>query len=122
MKNLDMRERAELLRQLGHPTRLAILQELLGGVKCVTDIRDILEVAQPNISQHLTVLRQHRIVDAYEDGQLRCYYLRRPSLVKALIRFLSGQYPTAQRSREDVRREGKRRDENIGERAVCQAV
>jgi len=81
MKSLNIREQAELLRQLGHPTRLAILQELMKGGKCVTDIRDLLEVPQANVSQHLMVLRQQRIVDFSEDGKLRCYYLKRPALL-----------------------------------------
>lgn len=93
MKSLSIREQAELLRQLGHPTRLAILQELMKGGKCVTDIRDLLEVPQANVSQHLTVLRQQRIVDFSEDGKLRCYYLKRPTLVHALFKFISGGYP-----------------------------
>ncbi len=93
MNTLTLRERAELLRQLGHPVRLAILEELMKGGKCVTDIRDLLEVPQPNVSQHLTVLRQQRIVDFSEDGKLRCYYLRRPALVQALFEFISGRYP-----------------------------
>ena len=93
MKSLSIREQAELLRQLGHPTRLAILQELMKGGKCVTDIRDLLEVPQANVSQHLTVLRQQRIVDFSEDGKLRCYYLKRPALVHALFKFISGEYP-----------------------------
>jgi len=93
MKSLNIREQAELLRQLGHPTRLAILQELMKGGKCVTDIRDLLEVPQANVSQHLMVLRQQRIVDFSEDGKLRCYYLKRPALVHALFKFISGEYP-----------------------------
>jgi ArsR family transcriptional regulator len=93
MNTLNLRERAELLRQLGHPVRLAILEELTKGSKCVTDIRDLLEVPQPNVSQHLMVLRQQRIVDFSEDGKLRCYYLRRPTLVQALLKFISGEYP-----------------------------
>jgi len=93
MNALNLRERAELLRQLGHPVRLAILEELVKGGKCVTDIRDLLEVPQPNVSQHLTVLRRQRIVDFFENGKLRCYYLRRPALVRALFGFISGEYP-----------------------------
>ncbi|MEA2069307.1 MAG: metalloregulator ArsR/SmtB family transcription factor [Verrucomicrobiota bacterium] len=93
MKTLTIRERAELLRQLGHPVRLAILEELMKGGKCVSDIRDLLEVPQPNISQHLTVLRQQRIVDFSEEGKLRCYYLKRPAFVHALFEFISGEYP-----------------------------
>lgn len=93
MEKLNIREKAELLRHLGHPTRLSILEKLLKGGKCVTDIRDLLEVSQPNISQHLSVLRQQRIVDYSEDGKLRCYYLKRPALVHALFKFISGEYP-----------------------------
>ena len=100
MEKLNIRERAELLRQLGHPTRLAILEGLMGGGKCVTDIRDLLEVPQPNISQHLSVLRQQRIVDFSEDGKLRCYYLRRPALVRALFQFISGEYPEEETTNE----------------------
>lgn len=93
LNKLNLREQAELLRHLGHPVRLAILAELLKGEKCVTDIRDLLEVPQSNISQHLARLRQHRIVDFSEKGKLRCYYLRRPTLARALFKFISGTYP-----------------------------
>ena len=102
MKNLGIREQAELLRHLGHPTRLAILEELQSGVKCVTDIRTLLKIPQPNISQHLAILRQHQIVDYYEEGQQRCYYLKRPSLVQMLFNFISGDYPEETNNDEQV--------------------
>ncbi len=120
MKDLDIRERAEILRLLGHPTRLLILEELARGVKCVSDIRDLLDIPQPNVSQHLTVLRQARIVDFYEDGQLRCYYLLRPALVEALLGFLSGDYPAVKRHRNEVRLEGRQRGKE--EKAATCAV
>ena len=101
MEELNLRERAELLRQLGHPIRLAILEELMRGGKCVTDIRDLLEVSQPNVSQHLTVLRQQRIVDFSEEGKLRCYYLKRPALVRALFTFISGAFPEESENKSD---------------------
>jgi len=101
MKRRHLRERAELLRQLGHPVRLAILEELIKGGKCVTDIRDLLEVPQPNVSQHLTVLRQQRIVDFSEVGKLRCYYLKRPSLARALFEFILGEYPEETENKTD---------------------
>ncbi len=37
----DLREKAALLRVLGHPVRLAILLELAAGPKCVTDIQEL---------------------------------------------------------------------------------
>ena len=55
--NMRIPESAELLKAFAHPTRLMILKELLAGVKCVTDIEDLVPAAQANISQHLAVLR-----------------------------------------------------------------
>lgn len=109
MQGLDIREKAELLRLLGHPTRLMILQELYKGAKCVNNIQDLLELRQSKVSQHLAILRHRQIVDFYEDGTLRCYYLKRPSLVRELFRYLHGKYPVVKRSCEDIRREGLRR-------------
>lgn len=121
MRALDLRGQAELLRQLAHPTRILILEELARGVRCVTDIRDLLDIPQPNVSQHLAVLRQTGVVDFYEDGPLRCYYLLRPELVGALFAFLAGEYRTVRRDREDVRREGRRREaERHGRPAACE--
>ncbi len=122
MNNLDLRRKAELLRMLAHPTRLAILEELAPRAKCVTDIQDLLGVSQPNVSQHLTALRHERIVDFHENGKLRCYYITRPKLVKALLLLLSGDYPVVTRSAQTIRREGTRRKPEAGvtkKRNVC---
>ena len=110
MNNLNLKQKAELLRTLAHPTRMAILEELAQGAKCVTDIRDLLDISQPNVSQHLTALRREQVVDFHENGKLRCYYITRPKLVNGLLRLLSGEYPVVTRSAESVRREGKRRE------------
>ena len=80
---------AELLKALGHPTRLMILRELLAGVKCVADIEDLLSSPQPHISRHLAVLRHAKLVDFAQDGALRCYYLARPRLVRDMLRLLA---------------------------------
>lgn len=107
----DLRDKAALLRVLGHPVRLAILMELSLGPKCVTDIQELLEVPQANVSQHLAALRHEKIVDYHEDGKVRCYYLARPGLVKSLLRFIEGEYPVVSRSKESVQRAGRRRAE-----------
>lgn len=112
------RRQAELLRLLGHRTRLAIMRELVGGAKCVTDIRDLLEVPQANVSQHLSALRSEQIIDYHEDGKLRCYYITRIKLVKSLLKFLDGDYPVAHRSPQAVRKEGRRL--NVPHKSTCQ--
>jgi ArsR family transcriptional regulator, arsenate/arsenite/antimonite-responsive transcriptional repressor len=104
-----LRDKAELLRVLAHPTRLLIIQKLAKGPKCVTDIQDLLDVAQANLSQHLAVLRSQDIVDYHEDGKLRCYYLTRPAIACLVKEILRSTYPIVERSQEDVRRAGSRR-------------
>lgn len=101
--------KAQLLRILSHPVRLMIVEELSKGVKCVQDIKELLGRSQPNISQHLAVLRYNRIVGYYSEGLSRCYYLRNPHLVKALFIFLEGRYLEKKRSKASVKCEGRRR-------------
>ncbi len=82
-----------ILKSLAHPTRLQIVIELLNGTKCVTDIHEILPSSQANISQHLTVLRNARIVDFAQDGAQRCYYVCRPELIEGLLNLLRNEQP-----------------------------
>ena len=105
----DLREKAALLRVLGHPVRLAILMELATGPKCVMAIQELLEMRQANVSQHLTALRHERIVDYHEDGKLRCYYVARPGLVNALRRLVENDFPVLNRSKKAIRRAAQRR-------------
>jgi ArsR family transcriptional regulator len=111
MNDPDLRMWAELLRVFGHPTRLAILQELRLGAKCVSDITNLVEARQANVSQHLMALRKEGLVDFHEDGNLRCYYLTNSKMVEDLVSFLSKKYTYRRRSVRSVRLEGKRREE-----------
>jgi DNA-binding transcriptional ArsR family regulator len=81
----SMKHRVDVLRALAHPVRLQILEELMKGVKCVSDIEDFLEISQSNVSQHLSLLRRHGIIDFYVDGRLRCYFLKDPIIPDILI-------------------------------------
>ena len=99
-------ERAELLKAFSHSTRLQILAELSKGTRCVTDMEDILPVTQVNISQHLTVLRNAKLVDFAQDGAVRCYYLSRPKLVEGVLTLLSADHPVLRKTRS--RSTGKR--------------
>ena len=73
-----------MLRILAHPTRLAILRELAHAPKCVTDIQDLVEVAQANVSQHLAVLRDKGLVASRRDGQWAYYSLTSQKTVQAV--------------------------------------
>ena len=98
-------ERAELLKAFAHPTRLQILAELGKGTRCVTDMEDILPVTQVNISQHLTVLRNAKLVDFAQDGAVRCYYLSRPKLVEGVLALITADHPVLRKTKEQIDRE-----------------
>ena len=66
------------MRTIAHPVRIKILEELLKGVKCVSDLEEFLEISQPNVSHHLSLLRTRGLIDSYVDGRLKCYFLVDP--------------------------------------------
>jgi ArsR family transcriptional regulator len=81
----------EVLKVLAHPVRIRILEELKKGVKCVSDFEEFLEISQPNVSQHLSVLRKQGLIDYYMDGRLRCYFLVDP-IVPDLLDVIKKDY------------------------------
>ena len=88
MNKTYFREKADILKMLAHTTRLMILEELVKGVKCGNDIEELLEVRQPNISQHLAMLRHGGLVDFYQKGKKKCYFLTRPEMIKTIVKGL----------------------------------
>jgi len=108
------RATAELLKAFSHPTRMAILQELRVGPKCVTDMEELLPARQANISQHLAVLRHAKLVDYAQDGVLRCYYLCRPNLVVDLLELLGRDEPVITRTPEEIRADKERLAKALG--------
>ena len=88
---LSLDDRVEILKIIAHPVRIKILEELMKGVKCVSDFEDFLEISQPNISQHLSLLKRYRIIDYFIDGRLRCYFLRNP-MVPDLLEVIKRDY------------------------------
>lgn len=88
----SLQKKAEVLRAVAHPLRLRILEELKEGVKCVSDFEKFLGITQPNVSQHLSLLRKLGTIDYYMDGRLRCYYLVDP-MIPDVLEVLAKDYP-----------------------------
>ena len=74
---------AEVLKTLASPRRLYILHRLALGPCGVRRLADDLGASQPNISQHLAVLRSAGIVDAERDGREVIYRLADPDVMVA---------------------------------------
>ena len=71
-----VRERAEVLRALGDPTRLRVAHALsVGDELCVCDLAWIVGSSQGLVSHHLRQLRSAGLVTSRRDGKLVMYRL-----------------------------------------------
>ncbi|MGW1679539.1 ArsR/SmtB family transcription factor [Saccharopolyspora sp. NPDC002376] len=68
-------EAGELLRALAAPVRIAIVLQLRTAERCVHELVDALDVAQPLISQHLRVLKSAGVVHGERHGREVVYRL-----------------------------------------------
>lgn len=67
---------AELMKALGHPARIAIIELLAERDTCICgDITDELPLAQSTVSQHLKALKKAGIIKGEIDGVRTCYCL-----------------------------------------------
>lgn len=64
---------AEMLSALAAPERLRILQLLAGGEQNVTQIIDRAGITPPNVSHHLSVLKQVGLIRAEKRGRFVYY-------------------------------------------------
>jgi ArsR family transcriptional regulator len=69
----DEKHRAEILKAVAHPTRIAILEILRRGEECVCRIGPELEGSQPNTSKHLAILKNAGILDSRQEGTMTFY-------------------------------------------------
>lgn len=74
---------AEVLKTIASPRRLEILHELSRGPIEVGRLATRIGATQPNVSQHLAVLRSAGIVDAERDGREVRYRLSDPDVMVA---------------------------------------
>ncbi|GAA4551004.1 ArsR/SmtB family transcription factor [Amycolatopsis samaneae] len=65
----------DLLRALAAPVRIAIVLQLREADRCVHELVDALDVAQPLISQHLRVLKTAGVVRGERRGREVVYQL-----------------------------------------------
>lgn len=74
---------AEILKTLANPRRIEILHALAAGPIEVGRLARRIGASQPNVSQHLSVLRTAGLVDAERDGREVRYQLTDPDVMVA---------------------------------------
>ena len=75
---------AQVCRALSDPKRLLIIEALRDGPMTVGQLAETLSLSQPNVSQHLAVLRERRIVAAERDGTKVRYRLNGDRVIAAI--------------------------------------
>lgn len=75
---------ARVIRILGHPLRLRILESLENGERNVTDLQEELAVTQAVISQQLAILRSEDVVASRRDGARVYYRIVEPKVSRIL--------------------------------------
>jgi DNA-binding transcriptional ArsR family regulator len=104
---------ADAFNAVAEPRRRQILDLLALGERPVNDLVAALELAQPQVSKHLKVLREVGLVDVRDEGRQRMYRLNGRSLkpihdwVKAYERSWSERFDRLDVVLEELKRKEK---------------
>jgi DNA-binding transcriptional ArsR family regulator len=87
-RRLVSKELADLFGVLANADRIRIVEELRGRELDVNSLQQALEIPQARVSQHLSVLRAHRLVAERRAGRHVYYHLQQPALADWILRGL----------------------------------
>lgn len=68
-------EATSLLSAMCNEKRLMILCQLIDGERTVNELTELVDAAQPTVSQHLALLRREGLISARQDGRTHFYSL-----------------------------------------------
>ena len=103
MTDTEAERIARVAKILSHPRRVRILSMLSVGPSCVSDLLEEIGCEQPNLSQHLALMRAEGIVRCRRDGQFRVYSVDGPNTIDNLLGELSLIDQGCERARETAR-------------------
>lgn len=72
---------AEILKTLGQPTRLKIIEFLRDGERCVCEIFPAISEEQSNTSRHLSLMLSVGILSRRKDGLKIYYAIKHPEVL-----------------------------------------
>ena len=84
MNSAQAKAKADILKALGHPIRVQMLDALSRGDRCVNDLRVLASVSQPTISRHLACLKRAGLVTERRAGPRVIHRLACPGMLQAL--------------------------------------
>ena len=81
--NIEILE-TKIYKALAHPVRLELVKKLAKGERCVCELFDESEFTQPNISQHLKVLRDADILTTERKANKLIYSIKHTEVLNIL--------------------------------------
>ena len=76
--------KADLFKSLGHPLRVQVLEQLVGGERSVGSLAEVLGSELSNLSQQLGVLRRAGVVVTRREGNTIFYAVRDDGVAELL--------------------------------------
>jgi DNA-binding transcriptional ArsR family regulator len=83
-KHLLFEKQAEIAKAVAHPLRIAVVDFLKDGEKCVCDIAEHVGSERSNVSRHLSVMVNAGVLSCRKEGLKVFYSLRTPCVVDFL--------------------------------------
>ena len=80
----DLREAAECLRTLAHPTRLRMIQMLLQGEFTVGELAEACEIPSHMASEHLRLMQHCGFLTRRQEGRRMYYQIGESSLQRIM--------------------------------------
>lgn len=84
-RQIAARELANIFKILAHPDRIRLVEELRAGEKDVNTLHEILGIRPARVSQHLALMRAHRLVEERRDGRHHFYHLTQPDIADWVV-------------------------------------
>ena len=83
MSTEEAKARARVLKALGHPLRLQVVEALYRQDLCLCELQPLFKVRQPTLSRHLAVLKQAGLLTERRVGPRIILHLATPCIVRA---------------------------------------
>ncbi|MCD6393420.1 MAG: winged helix-turn-helix transcriptional regulator [Planctomycetes bacterium] len=81
-KQLLFDRQAEVVKAVGHPLRIAIVDFLKDGEQCVCDIAEHIGSERSNVSRHLSVMVRAGVLTCRKEGLKVLYKLKTPCILE----------------------------------------
>ena len=79
---VNLNAMARVMKSLGHPARLRMVEELSKGERCVCVLTELVGLDMSTVSRHLAMLVNAGVLSSEKRGNWVFYKLRAPCVIK----------------------------------------